>query len=325
MQTTTLSSSAIHRFANNVQLGTKIIPAQQPTLGLSLRASPPEAYPREPAGYGLILTGGAYSDFKGRLPRWRGPAAATPAQDKGPLFTPSTLTHGRRKGSPNSRRAALQGHTPGRRSASCPLPRRAAISGDPAGHHPPPPPAAAGHPGTCSPRPPPRPVTYFAPDYGSRRSPQPAWPGASLAGVGHKIFHGTCALLAGPPAPALPTAGNTPRGPALGTAGQPPPSSLPLPLDKDGEARLHPTAGSPLTHGCGTAPRRPQGLCRPPSPLPVPVHTVGDAASQTKSPQEPFDGGGTTGGLLCLSTPLRLRLQRKASPAAAEARDSQAA
>ncbi|XP_065520200.1 proline-rich protein 2-like [Lathamus discolor] len=158
---------------------------------------------------------------------------APAGRNKGPLPNltlsarppPHTLTGGR--GAPHTREQQP--------AAGRALPGRAAIPGDPAGqcssHSPPPtnqptnqpphhPPAV--HAGTCSPRPTPRPATYFSPDYSSRGAPRPARPGAPLAGAAHKIFHGTCALAAGPGA-----AHGREHAPRPGTAGQPPP--LPFP------------------------------------------------------------------------------------------------
>ncbi|XP_059703899.1 uncharacterized protein LOC132328156 [Haemorhous mexicanus] len=99
------------------------------------------------------------------------------------------------------------------------------------------------HAGSCSPLPPSPPRDLLLPDCGSRRAPRPARrvPRRGRA----QNFPGHMRAGARPPFPALPTAGNTPRGPG---PRQPPPSPLPfpsLPLGRDGRARPHPAAVPP--------------------------------------------------------------------------------
>ncbi|XP_030335450.1 basic proline-rich protein-like [Strigops habroptila] len=204
-----------------------IPPSSRARLALGNRLLlPPHPTSRAPA----TVQGGCHHDLCSRSQ----PAGTrAPCPTSPPVSPPYPLTGGR--GAPHTR-----GERP---AAGRALPGRAAIPADPAGQcsPPSPPPPPAVHAGTCSPRPSlaaPRPTSLWTTAPVAPRGQ----PGPALRSPGQHTKFST-AHARWRPAPALPTAGNTPRGPALGTAGQPPPSSPPLPRQGwGGEARPRPTA-----------------------------------------------------------------------------------
>lgn len=125
-------------------------------------------------------------------------------------------------------------------------PGRAAISGDPAGQPRPrlPTPPPRGALGVVVLAPTPRPATYFAPGLQLPSRPAPG-PARRFPRRGRAAKFSTAHAPWRCPRQGWRGEGNTPRRPALGTAGQPPPSSLPLPPLSAGTGRRVPTPRQP--------------------------------------------------------------------------------